>query len=260
MDGGSSDSIVRAASKRALLSQVSEAPALFCVQIPWAFIGAALSTKVKDVYSERRRLWVRLHEKGGKRHEMLCHHNFGTYLLACIEETGIAGDPKGPLFRTIGRRTKRLTRTPLPQANAWAMARRRARSRPALILLRRLPLAPASRLPSTSVASSFQPGSHRGLRWLERHNDQHGARLRSIQPADHSGFRPVQPLDDQRGRGERHCCISGSILNPGKVCRTPIEPPRGFGPSPRAKYRQTAEGGDFAKCSTVCTGFYTHRR
>ena len=77
----------------------------------FARIGAALSMKVEDVYSERRRLWVRLHEKGGKRHEMPCHHNLETYLLAYIEGTGIAADPKGPLFRTIGRRTKRLTRT-----------------------------------------------------------------------------------------------------------------------------------------------------
>ncbi|MGO9430778.1 tyrosine-type recombinase/integrase, partial [Rhodoblastus sp.] len=35
-------------------------------------------------------------------------------------------DPKGPLFRTIGRGTGKLTRTPLPQANAYAMIQRRA--------------------------------------------------------------------------------------------------------------------------------------
>ena len=51
--------------------------------------------KVEDAYRERRRLWVRLHEKGGKRHEMPCHHNLETYLEAYIERTGIAADPKG---------------------------------------------------------------------------------------------------------------------------------------------------------------------
>jgi integrase len=35
-------------------------------------------------------------------------------------------DDHGPLFRTIGRGTGRLTTTPLPQANAYAMIRRRA--------------------------------------------------------------------------------------------------------------------------------------
>ena len=69
---------------------------------------------------------MRLHEKGGKRHEMPCHHNLEAYLHAYLEETGIVGDPKGPLFRTIGRKSKTLTRTPLPQANAYAMISRRA--------------------------------------------------------------------------------------------------------------------------------------
>jgi site-specific recombinase XerD len=91
----------------------------------FARVSAALGMKVEDVYSERRRLWVRLREKGGKRHEMPCHHNLEAYLTAYIEGTGIAADPKGPLFRTLGRKTKQLTRTPLPRANAYAMIQRR---------------------------------------------------------------------------------------------------------------------------------------
>jgi integrase/recombinase XerC len=92
----------------------------------FARIGAALAMKVEDVYVQNRRLWVRLHEKGGKRHEMPCHHNLESYLEAYLEGSGIRQDPKGPLFRTIGRDTRLLTRTPLPQANAYAMIRRRA--------------------------------------------------------------------------------------------------------------------------------------
>ena len=92
----------------------------------FARIGAALAMKVEDVYVQNRRLWVRLHEKGGKRHEMPCHHNLETYLEAYLDGSGIRQDPKGPLFRTIGRNTRQLTRTPLPQANAYAMVRRRA--------------------------------------------------------------------------------------------------------------------------------------
>jgi integrase/recombinase XerC len=92
----------------------------------FARIGAALSMKVEDVYVQNRRLWVRLHEKGGKRHEMPCHHNLEIYLHAYVDGSGLAGDPKGPLFRTIGRGTRKLTATPLPQANAYAMVRRRA--------------------------------------------------------------------------------------------------------------------------------------
>ena len=55
----------------------------------FARIGAALGMKVEDVFTQNRRLWVRLREKGGKAHAMPCHHNLETYLTAYIERTGI---------------------------------------------------------------------------------------------------------------------------------------------------------------------------
>lgn len=82
--------------------------------------------RVEDVYVQQRRLWVRLREKGGKAHAMPCHHTLEAYLHAYLEETGIANEPKSPLFRTIARGTGQLSTTPLPQANAHAMVRRRA--------------------------------------------------------------------------------------------------------------------------------------
>ena len=92
----------------------------------FARIGAAVSMKIEDVYVQNRRLRVRLHERGGKRHEMPCHHNLDAYLHAYIDGCGLAGDAKGMLFRTIGCGTGQLTQTSLPQANAYAMIRRRA--------------------------------------------------------------------------------------------------------------------------------------
>jgi site-specific recombinase XerD len=92
----------------------------------FARIGAVLGMKVEDVYTQNRRLWVRLREKGGKAHAMPCHHNLETYLSAYIEAAGIAGDPKGPMFRTIGRSKGRpLTRTVLQQADSYVMIARR---------------------------------------------------------------------------------------------------------------------------------------
>jgi site-specific recombinase XerC len=41
----------------------------------FARVGAALGMTVEDVFTQNRRLWVRLREKGGKRHAMPCHHN-----------------------------------------------------------------------------------------------------------------------------------------------------------------------------------------
>lgn len=92
----------------------------------FARIGAALGMKVEDVYTQNRRLWVRLREKGGKQHAMPCHHLLEEYLHAYLVEAGIENDPKGPLFRTLQRGTRQLSSTPLPQANAHAMVRRRA--------------------------------------------------------------------------------------------------------------------------------------
>lgn len=92
----------------------------------FARIGAALAMRVEDVFVQNRRLWVRLHEKGGKRREMPCHHNQEEYLTVYIDGCELRDDRKGPLFRTIGRGTRALSTTPLPQANAFQMIRRRA--------------------------------------------------------------------------------------------------------------------------------------
>jgi len=92
----------------------------------FARVGAALGMQVEDVFTQGRRLWVRLQEKGDKAHALPCHHALEEYLHAYLDGARIAGDGKGPLFRTIGRGTARLTRTPLPQANAYATIRRRA--------------------------------------------------------------------------------------------------------------------------------------
>lgn len=92
----------------------------------FARVGAALAMNVEDVFTQNCRLWVRLHEKGGKHHTMPCHHALEDILVAYIVGAGLADDPKGPLFRTVGRGTSQLTRTSLPQQNAHAMIRRRA--------------------------------------------------------------------------------------------------------------------------------------
>jgi hypothetical protein len=63
--------------------------------------------KVEDVFTQNRRLSVRLREKGGKAHAMPCHYSPETYLTAYIEGAGLGDDPKGPLFRTSTRAAAR---------------------------------------------------------------------------------------------------------------------------------------------------------
>jgi site-specific recombinase XerC len=75
----------------------------------FARIGAVSAMRVDDVFTQNRRLWIRLREKGGKRHEMPCHHNLETYLHAYLEGGGIAEDSKAPLFRRGYSRAIRTT-------------------------------------------------------------------------------------------------------------------------------------------------------
>lgn len=96
-------------------------------------IGAVTGLCVKDVFTQQRRLWLRLHEKGGKRHEVPCHHHLETYLAAYLDEAGIAGEPKAPLFQTFAREGSRkdvgwrLSGKPMTQAIAWQMLQRRVK-------------------------------------------------------------------------------------------------------------------------------------
>ncbi len=56
----------------------------------FARVGAALKMKVEDVYVQGRRTWVRLHEKGGKQHEMPCHHNLDrTFRTPAMRRSGV---------------------------------------------------------------------------------------------------------------------------------------------------------------------------
>ncbi len=83
--------------------------------------------KVADVFVQNERLWVRLHEKGGKLHTMPCQHNLEAYLKTYLEVSSRAGQPKLPLFPTLGRSSEKLTDTPLSRRNALDMVKRRAR-------------------------------------------------------------------------------------------------------------------------------------
>jgi integrase len=92
----------------------------------FARVGAVIKMRSEDVYVQGRRTWVRSHEKGGKRHEMPCHHSLDAYLVEYIEAAGVAEDPKGWLFRSTRARTGQLTDNPLYQADVYRMSRRRA--------------------------------------------------------------------------------------------------------------------------------------
>ncbi|MEM7503798.1 MAG: tyrosine-type recombinase/integrase [Pseudomonadota bacterium] len=93
----------------------------------FARISAAVAMNVEDVFWQKGRRWVRLHEKGGKHHTMPAHHNLQDYLEEYLAAAGIVDDPKGPLFRTARGRSQVLQPNRLLRSNAWDIVQRRAR-------------------------------------------------------------------------------------------------------------------------------------
>jgi integrase len=94
----------------------------------FARIGAVIQMKVGDYFVQGRRRWVRLHEKGGKEHDVPCHHRLDQCLHDYIEAAGIADDVDGYLFRTARRKSGQLTTNPLFQQDAHRIIRRRAKA------------------------------------------------------------------------------------------------------------------------------------
>jgi site-specific recombinase XerD len=92
----------------------------------FARIGAVVAMRVEDYYPKGKRWWVRLHEKGGKRHEMPAHHTLEAYLDAYIEAAGIRDAGKAPLFRSAAGRAGTLTERLMNRVDAWRMIQRRA--------------------------------------------------------------------------------------------------------------------------------------
>jgi site-specific recombinase XerD len=92
----------------------------------FARIGAVVAMRVEDYYPKGKRWWVRLHEKGGKRHEMPAHHNLEAYLDSYIEAAGIRDGGKVPLFRSAAGRSGLLTDKPMNRIDAWRMIQRRS--------------------------------------------------------------------------------------------------------------------------------------
>lgn len=82
--------------------------------------------EVRDVYAQNRRLWVRLHEKGGKQAELPCHHSLEAYLDEYLDAANLKEIPRAPLFQTFRRGTSEMSGNALPQANAYAMIQHRA--------------------------------------------------------------------------------------------------------------------------------------
>ena len=92
----------------------------------FAHVGAVVGMNVEDYYQQGKRFWFRLHEKGGKRHEVPAHHKAEEYIDAYIVAADIADQRGTPLFRSMDRR-RQITDRRLHRIDVLAMVKRRTR-------------------------------------------------------------------------------------------------------------------------------------
>ena len=114
----------------------------------FARIGAVTALKVEHVFHQKRRLWLRLREKGGKAKDIPCHHQLEAYLDEWLDAAGLRSTPNAPLFQTFAsngprhpdvheydraislnvspaRTVRPLSGRPMTQAVTWEMLQRR---------------------------------------------------------------------------------------------------------------------------------------
>ena len=126
--------VLRPEEARALLDSINTSSiaglrdrALIGVMVySFARVSAVVGMRVEDYYRQGgKRWWFRLHEKGGKRHEVPAHHNAEEYLDAYLDAAGIRPDKKSPLFRSIDR-NRHITSNSMHRNNVLDMIKRRA--------------------------------------------------------------------------------------------------------------------------------------
>jgi len=118
----------------------------------FARISAVTALKVEHVFHQKRRVWLRLTDKGGKRKDIPCHHHLETYLTEWLDASGLAGESAAPLFQTFAKQGKgfptndgtfqtagdtaasprmkhirSLSGKPMTQAMTWEMLQRRSK-------------------------------------------------------------------------------------------------------------------------------------
>jgi site-specific recombinase XerD len=91
----------------------------------FARVSAVANMNVDDYYQQGKRSWIRLHEKGGKFHEVPAHHNAEEYLDLYIAGAGIADEKKTPLFRSALGKSHSLSTAQMSRTDILRMVKRR---------------------------------------------------------------------------------------------------------------------------------------
>ena len=90
----------------------------------FARVGAMLGTKVEDYYHRGKRGWLRLHEKGGRFHEVPLHHQAEEYLDAYLAMAGITGAKGAFLFQAVDSSKMAVTGAAIGRRGVLARVKR----------------------------------------------------------------------------------------------------------------------------------------
>ena len=91
----------------------------------FARVSAVLGMRRRDYFGQGSRGWLRLHEKGGKRHDVPAHHRAAAALDEYVEAAELE-EPRMALFQSVSRHGERLTGRALTRREVLAMIKRRA--------------------------------------------------------------------------------------------------------------------------------------
>jgi integrase/recombinase XerD len=91
----------------------------------FARVSAVVGMNVEDYYQQGKR-WVRLHEKGGKHHEVPAHHKTEQYLDAYLHAAGLADQKGTPLWRSMTKE-RGLGDARMGRQDVFRMIKRRCR-------------------------------------------------------------------------------------------------------------------------------------
>ena len=91
----------------------------------FARVSAVLGMRRQDYFGQGSRGWLRLHEKGGKRHDVPAHHRAAAALDEYVEAATLE-EPKAALFQSVDPAGRRLTGWALDRRVVLAMIKRRA--------------------------------------------------------------------------------------------------------------------------------------
>ena len=91
----------------------------------FARVSAAIGMRRQDYFRQESRGWLRLHEKGGKRHDVPAHHRAAEALDDYLAAAG-PDAAKAPLFQSVDPSGRHLTGRALSRRLVLAMIKRRA--------------------------------------------------------------------------------------------------------------------------------------